>query len=89
MFRKPREKSPYFLALMDFGYTLLAAVLVFGYLGYWLDQRWGTVPWLMIAGIGLGLAVGFNSLIRRISVLDGKKKRTATSKKKRDSETGP
>jgi F0F1-type ATP synthase assembly protein I len=86
MFRKTREKSPYFLALMDFGYTLLAAVLVFGYLGYWLDQRFRTLPWLMIGGIGLGLAVGFNSLIRRMRVLDEKPKRTATRKKRGDSD---
>lgn len=84
MFRKHREKSPYFLAMMDFGYTLLAAVGVFGYLGYRLDQRWGSSPWLLLGGIGLGLAVGFNSLFRKLNVLEGRTKRTATRPKRED-----
>ena len=25
--------------------------------GYWLDQRWGTKPWLTIAGSVLGIIV--------------------------------
>lgn len=33
-------------------------------LGYWLDQRWGTAPWLLIVGAGLGLAVMLMELIR-------------------------
>lgn len=48
---------------MNFGYTLLAGVLVLGGIGYWADRRWQTGPWLMIIGIFLGLAVSFKSLL--------------------------
>lgn len=41
----------------------LQAVVPAG-LGYWLDQRWGTSPWLLIIGAGLGLAVMLMELIR-------------------------
>lgn len=78
MFHKNRERSPYFLAAMDFGYTLLAALGVFGGLGWWLDNKFGSRPIFFIGGIGLGLAVGFNSLMRRIKLLDeaeGRRKR--------------
>ena len=80
MFNKTREKSPYFLAAMDFGYTLLAAVGVFGWLGWWLDRRYGTNPWFLLGGIGLGLAVGFNSLFKKLNLLE---KRAKAAKQKR------
>jgi ATP synthase protein I len=59
---------------VDFGYTLLASVLLFGGGGYWLDRNRGTTPWFMLLGIGLGLAVGFNSLFRRLARLEKKEK---------------
>jgi F0F1-type ATP synthase assembly protein I len=70
VFQKTREKSPHFLAAMDFGYTLLAAVGGFGWLGWRLDRRFGTNPWLLLGGIGLGLAVGFNSLFRKLNLIE-------------------
>jgi ATP synthase protein I len=84
VFQKTREKSPHFLAAMDFGYTLLAAVGVFGWLGWWLDRRYGTNPWLLLGGIGLGLAVGFNSLFRKLNLIEQRRKdakRERTTKK--------
>src|SRR5262245_28563052 len=32
--------------------------------GYWLDQRWGTQPWLLLVGMGLGVLVFSQSVIR-------------------------
>jgi F0F1-type ATP synthase assembly protein I len=74
VFRKTREKSPYLYLAMDFGYTLLAAVGVFGWLGWWLDGRYGTNPWLLLGGIGLGLAVGFNSLFKKLNLAEQRRK---------------
>lgn len=74
MFRKTREKSPYYHLAIDFGYTLLAGVGVFGFLGWWLDQRYGTTPLLLICGFGLGLAVGFNSLFKRLRIVEEREK---------------
>lgn len=70
MFKKSQEKSPYFLVAMDFGYTLLAAVGLFGFIGWWLDNRYQSTPWFLLGGIGLGLAVGFNSLFKRLSLVE-------------------
>jgi F0F1-type ATP synthase assembly protein I len=32
--------------------------------GYWLDDRWGTDPWLVIVGAVLGFVVGFRHLLQ-------------------------
>lgn len=59
---------------MDFGYTLLAGVGVFGYIGYRLDLRFESSPWFLLGGFGLGLATGFNSLFRRMNLLERQRK---------------
>jgi ATP synthase protein I len=34
------------------------------WLGYWLDSRWGTGPWLTLLCLLAGVFVGFQSLFR-------------------------
>lgn len=46
------------------GFQLAIAVVVGVMLGRWLDARWGTTPWLTIAGMLLGSGAGFWNLIR-------------------------
>ncbi len=45
-------------------YTLIGAILLLGGLGYFLDGRLGTRPWLSVAGLFLGIVVGFYELIK-------------------------
>jgi ATP synthase protein I len=33
-------------------------------LGYWLDSKWGTAPWLVIVGACLGFTVAMLDLVR-------------------------
>lgn len=74
---------------IDFGYTLLAAELVLGYAGYWADHRWHTGPWLMIAGVLLGLAVSFKSLFSALDRAAKADKAMRAAKKQQDNEGGP
>lgn len=46
------------------GFEFVVAVLLFGGIGWFFDRRAGTSPWLTIAGVGLGFAVGMFILIR-------------------------
>ena len=48
------------------GYTLLAAIMVLGGIGYALDAWCGTSPWFLVAGLFLGIIVGFVELARII-----------------------
>jgi F0F1-type ATP synthase assembly protein I len=48
------------------GYTLLAAIMVLGGIGYAIDAWRGTSPWFLLAGLLLGIIVGFVELARII-----------------------
>ena len=47
-------------------YTLIGAIILLGGIGYALDQRLGTGPWLLFGGLVLGLVVGFYELAKTI-----------------------
>lgn len=55
-----RQLAPY----MGLGMQLAAAMVAFGALGWWLDGKFGTEPWLLIVGIVLGATGGMIHLIR-------------------------
>ncbi|MGB9663133.1 MAG: AtpZ/AtpI family protein [Moorellaceae bacterium] len=50
--------------------TLGTSIFLGFWLGNWLDRRLGTYPWLMLAGILLGVGVGFYSLLKEIGALE-------------------
>ena len=56
----PKQVAP----LMGSGIQLTVTVLVFGGLGWWLDGKFGTKPWLLLAGTVFGAVGGMISFIR-------------------------
>jgi F0F1-type ATP synthase assembly protein I len=54
----------------QFGLTILLGAL----LGYYLDRRWGTSPWLILAGTLAGTAAGFWQVINALKGYTGKGK---------------
>ncbi len=55
-----RQAGPY----LDASWTMTAALLLGLGLGWWLDRRLGTGPWLMLLGILLGIVVGMYGIAR-------------------------
>ena len=47
-------------------YTLIGAILLLGGIGYAVDIWRGTSPWFLLAGLVLGLVVGFYELARTV-----------------------
>ena len=45
-------------------YTLIGALVLLGGLGYGFDAWRGTSPWGLLAGLALGMLVGFYELIK-------------------------
>jgi len=64
-----RQAAPYMAAAS----TLTAAVVLGAFGGWWLDERWGTGPWLATAGVLLGAAAGLAQLAR-VALGAGRKK---------------
>lgn len=48
------------------GVQFVVAILLFLYVGKWLDAKLGTAPWLLMVGVFVGASAGFYSFYRRI-----------------------
>ena len=62
-------------AYTHLGLTLAASVLIFFFLGYWVDGKLGTEPLLAIIGAFVGAAGGFINLIRTLNNLQKRSER--------------
>jgi F0F1-type ATP synthase assembly protein I len=65
------EFAPY----LTLGLQLAISVVVFFFVGRWLDGQFGTSPWLMIGGLLIGTAGGFIQFFRTVAAL-GRKQET-------------
>lgn len=52
---------------MAASYSLIGAIFLFAAIGYWVDRWWGTSPWFLLAGLLLGVVIGFYELIKSTS----------------------
>lgn len=52
------------------GLQLASGVLLGLFGGYWADKKFGTAPWLMLAGTAAGGAGGFYALFREFTSKD-------------------
>ena len=68
---KPRESGKLresggreYFRYAGLGFEFSIAVGLFLYLGYLADERWGSDPWGMVVGGGVGLASGIYLLVK-------------------------
>jgi F0F1-type ATP synthase assembly protein I len=47
-------------------YALIGGIIVLGSIGYAIDRWLGTSPWFLLAGLLLGIIVGFYDLAKTI-----------------------
>ena len=66
-------------AYLGLGLQFGLAIIVFMFVGKWLDGRLGTSPWLLILGVFTGAAGGFYSIYRRL--MDDQKREDARRKR--------
>jgi ATP synthase protein I len=64
----PGEESSWkaLAELSSIGMTLVLATVIGLAGGYFLDRWLGTSPWLILIGLGLGIAAGFVNLFRSV-----------------------
>lgn len=51
------------------GFVLGLSALLGALAGHYLDQRWGTGPWLTLVGTLVGTAAGFYEVVRALQQL--------------------
>ncbi|MEX1024934.1 MAG: AtpZ/AtpI family protein [Planctomycetota bacterium] len=49
------------------GLTFAVSILLFAGLGWWLDERLGTSPWLLLVGVFTGFPLALYSLVRKFA----------------------
>jgi ATP synthase protein I len=64
-----RKASPY----MNLGVMFLGCMLIGVFGGRWLDEKWGTEPWMLLTGSLVGMASGFYHFFRTVLRHDGKR----------------
>jgi F0F1-type ATP synthase assembly protein I len=72
-----QESAPY----LTLGFQLAAVVLLFFFIGYWIDNKFGISPAGKLAGIVLGCIGGFFRFFRSASSLAANDKKKQMSKK--------
>jgi F0F1-type ATP synthase assembly protein I len=70
---------------LTLGIQLALAVVLFFFLGRWADEQCGTTPWLMIAGLFVGVTGGLISFFRSALKMGAEEDREAEEeRRKRD-----
>ncbi len=64
-----RKAAPY----IDASWQLTGSVVLWTVLGWWLDKKLHTAPWLLVTGAVLGVGVGFWLFFKALAQI-GKKK---------------
>lgn len=78
---RPRSTLGQIGSYLSIGLELAVFLLVFIFLGRYLDSRLGTEPWLLLTGAAVGFFAGFYNLIKTLSRLSESEKK----KEERDS----
>ncbi len=63
---------------LPLGCGFALAILVFAYLGWWLDQKLNSTPVFTLLGTFVGATAGFYSLYRRVMALQESEKENDT-----------
>lgn len=50
----------------ELGWIIAVPVLIFGFGGAYLDKKWGTGPWLLLAGFAISFILSFVAAIHRV-----------------------
>ena len=72
----------YYNLALSFGITMIAAIFLGLYGGWWLDRRLGTFPVFMLLGIFLGIGIGFRSLWSELNALKDRQSETESEPEK-------
>lgn len=74
----PSHRAGSFAASMRYagiGVSFMVEAAIVGGLGWWADDAWGTGPWLLLAGVMMGVTLATMSLVKSISSMEREARR--------------
>lgn len=74
--------------VLGVGLQFAASIVLFLFVGRWLDEKLGTEPWLLLAGVLVGACAGFYSLYRQLVIAPRERAEEERSKRERDERPG-
>ncbi|MBI5464793.1 MAG: AtpZ/AtpI family protein [Ignavibacteriales bacterium] len=75
-----RDAAPY----LTLGIQLAITVIGFFFLGFWLDKKFDTTPWLSLAGFGVGCVGGFIKFLQSVKAMSSSEGDATVSKHRED-----
>ena len=63
---KPADSIRKIAPLVNWGFELIFYIGLGIGLGWWLDEKYGTKPWLLLAGCLLGIVLGFYQFFKMV-----------------------
>lgn len=82
----PEEQRGHGGEYAGLGLQFAVSILLFLYLGQWIDRRLGTEPWFMIVGVFTGAGASFYSMYRKLMAIQERDERAA--RERREAERG-
>jgi F0F1-type ATP synthase assembly protein I len=73
-----REYGPY----LTLGFQLAAAIVVFFFIGDWIDKRYGIAPIGKLVGTSIGMVGGFIKFFKSVASMIANEERNRTSDKR-------
>lgn len=74
----PKRVQPSGLRFAGVGFEFVAAVCGFAAVGYWIDHHYGSKPWGLVIGAGLGVVGGTYNLLRETAGAFGRPSKRKT-----------
>jgi ATP synthase protein I len=66
------------------GLQFAASIILFLFVGQWLDRKLGTAPWMLIVGVFGGAAAGFYSMYRKLMAIQAREDEIRRARRERE-----
>ena len=73
--RRGREEGPGMGAYAGLGLQFAVSILVFLFVGQWLDRKLGTAPIFLLVGVFVGAGASFYSMYRKLMAIQAEEER--------------
>jgi F0F1-type ATP synthase assembly protein I len=84
--RRDADKGTSVGEFAGLGLQFAASIVLFLYLGQWLDRKLGTEPWLLLTGVFVGAGGSFYSLYHRLMKAQAREEAARAAKREQKRE---